>query len=94
MAPFLLGVLLLLAAISRSLPDALSDVMLLAAMAICLAAPILGRFEQGLDRHGWERYPLMAFAVALPMMLFGLAEARWVGSRGGWAGILRWPATR
>ncbi|GGZ12892.1 EAL domain-containing protein [Novosphingobium colocasiae] len=85
MAPFLLGVLLLLAAISRSLPDALSDVMLLAAMAICLAAPILGRFEQGLDRHGWERYPLMAFAVALPMMLFGLAEARWVGSRGlGW----------
>ncbi|WP_228726877.1 EAL domain-containing protein [Novosphingobium aureum] len=70
-------VLAVMAILSASLPSLLSAGLVAGSFAICAMAPRLSRFEQGLGPSGWQRYPLMLFAIALPMVLLGVACVRW-----------------
>ena len=78
----LLGMVLLVAFMamrSTSLPSLYSLAMLVGSCTIVFLAPLLARLEHALGPHAWQRYPLLAFSIGLPMALFGLAVARWTG---------------
>ena len=77
MAPVMLGALALTALSSVSLPRVSSALIALAAIAIAACAPLFSRFEQSHGRNTTIRHALMIAAVGLPMLLFGLAIARW-----------------
>jgi len=62
---------------SMSLPSLLSGVIALTAIAITACAPTFERIEKRLAHDSWERYPLMLVAIALPMLLYGVALAGW-----------------
>ncbi|GGN49914.1 hypothetical protein GCM10011349_21020 [Novosphingobium indicum] len=77
MAPSLLGVAVLLALLSGTIPGAASIAILVGAALICLLAPTLSRLEAKLHHRDWRRYLLMVTVVDWPMVLFGAATAQW-----------------
>ncbi|MEE4451191.1 EAL domain-containing protein [Novosphingobium resinovorum] len=89
MGPALLLCVLLMGAISGSIPDRASALFLGLGMALCLAAPLHARVERRIVHDGWQRYPLMIAAIMLPMGLFGYGAACWTNIPGG----LGWDVT-
>ncbi|MET1756540.1 EAL domain-containing protein [Novosphingobium sp. RD2P27] len=83
----LVGLFVLMAALSTSLPDVLSFIMVGAAVAICAGAPKLVRLDNSSSAGTWLRYPVLVMAFGLPTALYGFAVARWAdgGSALGWA---------
>ncbi len=79
MAPCLLVVVLVMAAVSLSLPSILSGLALLLAIALCAATPLLVRLEQAFAADSWQRYPVMLVSIVLPMAMLGFATVRWAG---------------
>jgi diguanylate cyclase (GGDEF)-like protein len=77
MAPTLLACAAAMVLLSGFAPDPDSARPILAAMALCLPAPLYARFERRLHLGAWQRYPLMMLAVVLPMALFGFGASRW-----------------
>ncbi|MBB4860116.1 diguanylate cyclase (GGDEF)-like protein/PAS domain S-box-containing protein [Novosphingobium chloroacetimidivorans] len=86
MAAFLTLAFGLVAFNTLSLPDLIGFVLATAAIAICAAAPFIVRYQ---DTFGpiWTRYVIMSAAITLPLILFGLALARWAahGPASAWA---------
>jgi diguanylate cyclase (GGDEF)-like protein/PAS domain S-box-containing protein len=89
MAPTLLACSLLMTLLAGFAPDMGSAACMGAAMALCLPAPIYARLERRILHDGWQRYPLMALAVLLPLGLFGYGTARWTHMHAG----LGWDVT-
>jgi diguanylate cyclase (GGDEF)-like protein/PAS domain S-box-containing protein len=77
MAPTLVGVLVLMAVGSWSLPDLISLLAASGAIVASVVGPVQVRLQEALQRLGWPRYPLLLASIALPMALAGFALARW-----------------
>jgi diguanylate cyclase (GGDEF)-like protein/PAS domain S-box-containing protein len=60
-----------------SLPDLFSCLLAAGAISICACVPLLMGLQDNGDDAEWRRYPLLFAAIVLPMVLFGLAAARW-----------------
>jgi diguanylate cyclase (GGDEF)-like protein/PAS domain S-box-containing protein len=81
---------LLVAVTSWSLPDWISQIAIVAAVAICATAPTVVRLQATGQGSEWWRYPLLLGAIVLPMALFGIGVARWaaLSSDGNWVGCI------
>jgi len=77
MAPGMVCIMVAMGVMSRSAPGPLSLSLAFAAVLLCLAAPSLAMLEGRQHHRSWRRYPLMLLAIALPMLLFGVATAQW-----------------
>jgi len=77
MAPAMLLAMITSGVIALALPSLLSACIAALAITIVAATPIWTKAEKTLATSSWQRYPMMLFAVALPMFLFGLASSRW-----------------
>ncbi len=88
-APCLAMALAFMAAISMSLPDAISGTIACAAIIIASLSRFATKHEARLDPRSWNRYPLMLLSVFLPMFLFGLAASHWTA----WSGEVTWETT-
>jgi diguanylate cyclase (GGDEF)-like protein/PAS domain S-box-containing protein len=77
MAPGIVCNMVTMGVLSRSAPQPLSLSLAFAAILLCLGAPWLATLEGRLHHGSWKRYPLMLLAVALPMVLFGVAASQW-----------------
>jgi diguanylate cyclase (GGDEF)-like protein len=77
MAPAMVCIMVGLGVVSHSAPGRLPLALSFAAMLLCLGAPLLATVENRFHHRSWKRYPLMLLAVAMPMLLFGVAAAQW-----------------
>jgi diguanylate cyclase (GGDEF)-like protein/PAS domain S-box-containing protein len=77
MAPTLVGIFVLMAGASWSLPDIVSLLSAAIAIAISVTGPVQMRLQEALQRLGWPRYPLMLASISLPMILAGFGLAHW-----------------
>ncbi|KMS59771.1 diguanylate cyclase [Novosphingobium barchaimii LL02] len=89
MGPTLLVSALMMGIVAAVMPDLISALFMVAAMALCAPASLYARLERRILHDGWQRYPLMALAVVLPMGLFGFGAARWTNLHAG----LDWDVT-
>lgn len=77
MAPAMVGVLVIIGLFAGKGPGPAATALALFAALGCLAAPWLARIEERCHPAGWQRYPLMLAAIAVPMVLFGTAIGLW-----------------
>ncbi len=89
MGPTMLVCALLMGIVSKVMPDLISALSIAAATVLCVPASLYARLERRILHDGWQRYPLMALAVVLPMGLFGFGAARWTDLHSG----LDWDVT-
>ncbi|GGC17972.1 GGDEF domain-containing protein [Novosphingobium marinum] len=71
------ALLVLAGSISWSLPSILSLCIAALAIGIVSSARWFVALEKRFDSDSWERFPVLAGAVGLPMALYGFAVARW-----------------
>ncbi|MCC6827138.1 MAG: EAL domain-containing protein [Novosphingobium sp.] len=83
MAPGMCAALLLTALASWVLPGAMASSLAITAILLVAAAPLFVSIERRHPQRMLLRYAIMATAVALPMLLFGLSIARWAYLPGG-----------
>ena len=82
-APCMVVALLYVAILSWTLPSLLSSAIAIAAIGIGASARLFVRLEHKMQDEPWHGYAIMATAMGLPAVLFGLALARWTDSVGG-----------
>lgn len=78
LAPSMIVAVALISATTLTLPGVLPAGIAVSAILISAAAPLFVRLERDHGRTPLQRYLIMMIAVALPMLLFGLAVARWI----------------
>ncbi|PEQ13441.1 diguanylate cyclase [Novosphingobium sp. PC22D] len=82
MAPTIVGALVVIGAISRSIPDPLTVTLVVLGVVVTACAPQLARLEQSFGPSSWLRYLVMLATVGLPMGLTGTAFAHWTVTTG------------
>ena len=82
MAPAFLAGLVLMSLVSQTLPPLLELTAGLGAAGLAAAAPFFVALERERARDLGQRFLVMAVAVVLPMLLFGIAVADWTDEAG------------
>lgn len=83
MAPGMCAALLLAGLVSWEYPGSTATSFAILAVLFTAAAPLFVSIERQYPQRTTLRYAIMVVAVAVPMLSFGLAIARWAGTPGG-----------